>query len=59
MEAKLANCEIRLQAIRLIAKSHTQNGVPKAISATHGPLGSIFDAVDRANITVYCSETLI
>jgi hypothetical protein len=58
MEAKLANCEITLQAVWPIVKSHTQSGVPKATSAIHGPLRSILYAIDKANIIADCLENL-
>jgi hypothetical protein len=55
-ETKLANCEITPQAIWPFAKSLSKRGGPKAPSAIHGPLGSIFYPINKANIITDCLE---
>jgi hypothetical protein len=48
-ETKIENCEVTPQAIWPIAKSLAKRGEPKATTAIHGPLGSVFYPNERAN----------
>jgi hypothetical protein len=49
-ETKLANCELIPQVILPIAKSLSKRSGPKTPSAGHGPIGLIFNPIDKANI---------
>jgi hypothetical protein len=51
---KLQSHTSRPQTVWPIAKSLTKRGGPKAPSAIHGPLGSIFYPIDKANIIADC-----
>jgi hypothetical protein len=53
----LANCEVTPEAIWPIVKLFIKRGVPYAPSAIHGPLGPIFDPVQKVNIIADCLET--
>jgi hypothetical protein len=55
-ETKLTNCEVTHEAIWPTAKSLSYNSGPKAPPAIHGPLGSIFYPIDKANIIADCLE---
>jgi hypothetical protein len=55
-ETKLANCEVRAQAIWPIPKSFTKSGGPKAPSAIHGPSGPLFYPTNKAIAIAHCLE---
>jgi hypothetical protein len=57
-ETKIENCEVTPQAIWHIAKSLTKSGEPKATTAIHGPLGTVFFPNEKANVIANYLENL-
>jgi hypothetical protein len=55
-ENKIGNCEVRPQAIWLIAKSVTNRDGPTAPTAIHGPSGLKFHLLQKANAISDCLE---
>jgi hypothetical protein len=56
-ETKLVNCEDTREVIWPIAKSLSKRREPKAPSAIHRPLCSIFYPIDKANTTAHWLKT--
>jgi hypothetical protein len=55
-ERKVANCEVKLQALWSIAKSLMKRDCPKAQTAVHGPLGITYRSNEKANVIAACLE---
>jgi hypothetical protein len=55
---KVADCEVKPEAIWSIANTFSKMGGPKAPYAIHGPLGPIFYPTNKANKMEDCLENL-